>query len=103
MCAVGGFLFMLWQGLWLFAAAYNIKHIPHFDLEEMTSYFILEGLALGCCVLVVSMCWHRKRASQGLVKDDAYSRVRLSQVDDDDEYEIPENTQQNGTDNLQVI
>ena len=100
---VGAFLFMLWQGLWLFAAAYNIRHVPHFDLEKMTSYFILEGLALGCCVLVVSMCWHRKRASQGPAKDDAYSRVRLTQVDDDDEYAIPGSTQQDGKDKLEVI
>lgn len=101
---VGGFLFMLWQGLWLFAAAYNIRHVPHFDLEEMTSYFILEGVALGLCVLVVSICWHRKCASHGLVKDDAYARVHLSQVDDDDDDDDDDAVvRKNGTDNLHVV
>jgi hypothetical protein len=41
---VGSFLFMTWQGLWLLAAAYNIQSEEHFDLEAMTSYFILEGV-----------------------------------------------------------
>ena len=79
---------MLWQGLWLFAAAYNIKHVPHFDLEDMTSCFILEGVVLGCAVLLVTICWHRKRVSQGLAKDDNYSRVPINQMDDEEEVKL---------------
>ena len=84
---VGSFLFMTWQGLWLLAAAYNIQSEEHFDLETMTSYFILEGVFLGCAVVVVAVLLHRKRASGRLVKEDDYLRVQLNTADDDEEDE----------------
>jgi len=80
---VGSFLFMLWQGLWLFAAAYNIQSEDKFDLEENTSYFILEGVFLGVGVLAVSVCLYSKRMESG-IDDGDYLRVQLDREDDDD-------------------
>lgn len=80
---IGSFLFMLWQGLWLFAAAYNIQAKDKFDLEENTSYFILEGVLLGIGVLVVSVFLHQQRAASSRKKEN-YLRVELTLDDNDD-------------------
>jgi hypothetical protein len=71
---MGSFLFIIWQGLWLLAAAYNIASMPHFTLEEMTSYFILEGVALGCFLLIFTVLWYRKQRQD---KYDAYSPIQM--------------------------
>jgi hypothetical protein len=58
---IGSFVFITWQGLWLLAAAYNIATVPHFTLEEMTSYFIMEGVVLACFILFFTVLWYRKQ------------------------------------------
>lgn len=80
---VGSFLFMVWQGMWLFAAAYNIQADDKFDLEENTSYFILEGVFLGACVLAFGVCLYRKRAASTL-NDGDYLRVQLNGGENDE-------------------
>lgn len=96
---VGAFFFMTWQGLWLLAAAYNIQAANHFDLETMTSYFILEGVAMGCCVLVVVALLHRKFASERIVKEDDYARVQLTSMEDEEDEDVVDIpvSRQNGT------
>jgi hypothetical protein len=60
---VASLLFITWQGAWLFAAAYNIQAEKKFDLEEMTSCFVLLGLFLVCGVILYVIILHRKRAN----------------------------------------
>lgn len=76
---IASFLFMLWHGLWLNAAAVNIAAEVHWNDEHMVSYFILEGVFLGCITAVVGACIYRKHA-----KGDDYQPVQFKNIDDDE-------------------
>jgi hypothetical protein len=76
---VASLIFITWQGIWLFAAAYNIQAEKKFDLEEMTSFFVLQGVFLGCGVILYAILLHRKRVnSSSRIKHGDYLPVNFT-------------------------
>lgn len=82
---MGAFLFMLWHGLWLCAAAVNIAAEKHWNDEQMVAYFCLIGVLLGCITAVVGACVYPKLRSQG--DEELYMPVQLTGMDDDEDEE----------------
>jgi hypothetical protein len=96
---VGGFLGILWQGLWFFVAAIH-QTWPFSSTEHVTVSFVLLTIVLGSCTHVSAACLAHKQRGQNFghnqqeysdfVSND-YSNVSESDGEDDKAVELVEN------------
>jgi hypothetical protein len=70
---LGGFLGILWQGLWFFVAAFHQKW-PISSTSNVTVYFVLQAVFLGFMSQLGAICLVRRSGTRPKLLEE-YSRI----------------------------